>query len=90
MSEGKSLIVINVNFVHETNEYVGFITNLPYHEVISHNMCTNDAIKTKYGLDSIISALFMRNHLKTWQIGIEIHIYEALHPCTDRLHFLIT
>ncbi len=27
----------------------------------------------KYGLDSIISALFMRNHLKTWQIGIEIH-----------------
>ncbi len=62
--------------------YVDFITNLPYHEVISHKMRTNNAIKIilgrfgpQYGLDSIISALFMRNHLKKWQIGIEIQIW---------------
>ncbi len=29
--------------------FVDFITNLPYHEVISHKMCTNDAIKTILG-----------------------------------------
>ena len=74
-----------------------------YHEVISHKMCTNNAINTilgrfgpqgaphlwnpyrlfksaKYGLDGIISAIFMRNHLKAWQIGIEIHIWRNMIP----------
>ena len=46
-------------------------------KAIRHVIMSSDIrwLYTILGLDSIISAHFMRNHLKTWQIGIEIHNY---------------